>query len=90
MHSASGVQQVSVLGPLLFTVYASPMADAITVHGVQYHQFAGYMQLHPALRSSDNRNGVAKLASCTVAVQPRKNAVKRFNCLLVGTGYGLD
>ena len=43
-----GVPQGFVLGPLLFAVYCSPVTDVIASHGVQYHQYAGDMQLRLA------------------------------------------
>jgi len=42
-----------VLGPLLFAVYCSPIADVIAHHGVQYHQYADDTQLHLAECTTD-------------------------------------
>ena len=34
------VTQVSVLGPVLFTLYSHPLSDVISVHDCDYHKYA--------------------------------------------------
>ena len=54
-----------MLGPLLFTVYCSQIADVIAHHGIQYHQYADSTQLHLAMRADSTSAGLSVLAECT-------------------------
>ena len=60
-----GVLQRSLLGPLLFAVYCSPVADIIAHHGVQYHQYADDTQLHLAMHADNTSAGLSVLVECT-------------------------
>ena len=65
----SGVPQGSVLGPVLFSIYASPIADIARQHGVMIHMYADDTQLYlhvPSNPSVDNAEDVArtKLECC--------------------------
>jgi len=64
-----GVPQGSVLGPILFAVYRSPVSDIIAEHGVQFHQYADDTQRHLAMRADNTAAGLSMLAACTSDVR---------------------
>ena len=60
-----GVQQGSVLGPLLFFLYFAPLEDLIVAHGFDTMISADDTQLYVAINTSNRSLTLSKLELCT-------------------------
>ena len=59
-----GVPQGSVLGPILFTVYSSPLEDIIKAHGFGHAIYADDTQVYAIVNRDDWPNVIPRLEAC--------------------------
>jgi len=67
-HCSSGVSQGSVLGPLLFTTYISPISNIASNFGVSLQQYADDTQLHLCTAARDLAANLNTLESCLTSL----------------------
>ena len=63
------VPQGSVLGPLLFTLYTTPLSSMIFEHAIPHHLYADDSQLYVSFASGDSAAALNGLQSCLASVQ---------------------
>ena len=64
-----GVLQGSVLGPVLFSLYITPLGDICRRHGIFYHSYADDQQIYFTFKPADKRGKQACIEVLETCIQ---------------------
>ena len=90
-HLPFGVPQGSILGPILFTLYTSPMSDIAKRHRIDHHFYADDTQLYVALENTNHQRlnvCIENIRNWMVQNKLKVNDSKT-ELLLIGSSYSL-
>ena len=90
LPTSCGVPQRSVLGPLLFTLYTTPLSSVIQGHNLDHHLYADDTQIYISLTTPDACRSLNQLRDCLQDVLWMKNCKLKLNAnktefIIIGT-----